>query len=337
MAVNKKDILVVGAGPAGLVAAISLNREGFNVILQDRQKRIGGEPAFHPSVHGTPVDIPGLFDYIEIDCNEAFHELDPDNNKAYVEGKYVGNLDLLMDKNNKDLPKVKTYNTERGQRATSLDSFLFRTAEKEGVNIEFNKPLREDDIAKTPKGTILATGLSPNVYQWLGIDWSTIGGYWAYSEIDSEAVAAAAYMGGFTNEYGYTASMNKLWYVLLFARKEVSTENLEIFKRILEECEGRSFEKWRRYQAHSPKGPQLFCKDFILAGTLGGFIEPAFSFGITGALLSGKISAMAVTEPEKAEKEFKRFTDGIHLHIARKREPGYVPTFKMGDIWFNID
>ncbi len=336
MVANKKDILVVGAGPAGLVAAICLNREGFNVILQDRQERIGGEPGFHPSIHGTPVDIPGLWNYIGIDCNEAFKELDPDNNKAYVDGKYVGNLDLLMGKDDKNIPKVRIYNTERGHRKTSLDSFLFRIAEKEGVNIEFNKPFKEDDIPKAPKGTILATGLSPNVYQWLGIEWSVMAGYWAYSEINSDEVSAAAYMGGFTNEYGYTASMNNLWYVLLFARKEVSNENLEIFKKILEDCEGRTFDKWMRYKAQAPKEPRLFYKDFILTGTTGGWVEPAFSFGITGALLSGKISAMAVTEPEKAEKEFNRFTKGIPIHIARKREPGYKPIFKMGDIWFDI-
>ncbi len=34
---DKKDIIVVGAGPAGLVAAINLNREGYNVILRERQ------------------------------------------------------------------------------------------------------------------------------------------------------------------------------------------------------------------------------------------------------------------------------------------------------------
>ena len=72
MTVDRKDILVVGAGPAGLVAAINLNREGFNVILHERQDRIGGEPGFHPSVHGTPVDMPGLWDYIGIDLSEFF-------------------------------------------------------------------------------------------------------------------------------------------------------------------------------------------------------------------------------------------------------------------------
>ena len=189
---------------------------------------------------------------------------------------------------------------------------------------------------EAPKGTILATGLSAGVYKWLGIDWSILGGYWAYSEIESDEVSAAAYMGGFTNEYGYSASMNRMWYVLLFARNEVPAENLETFKNILEDCEGRTFDKWKRYDAHAPKEPRLFYKDFILSGTLGGFVEPAFSFGITGALLSGKISAMAVTEPEKAEREFKRFAGGIPAHMARKREPGYAPSYELGDIWFDI-
>ena len=336
MTANKKDIIIVGAGPAGLVAAINLNREGFNVILQDKQKRIGGEPGFHPSVHGTPVDIPGLFDYIGIDCGEAFKKLNPDNNKTFVDGKLVGNFDLLMGKEDKGADEVRIYNTERGHRPTSLDSFLFRIAEKEGVNIEFNKSFKEEDIVKAPKGTILATGLSPNVYAWLGVEWSILAGYWAYSEIDSDEVTAAAYMGGFSNEYGYTASMNKLWYVLLFARKEVSTENLDTFKKILTDCEGRTFDKWQRFKGQAPKEPRLFYKDFILTGTTGGWVEPGFSFGITGALLSGKVAAMAVTEPEKAEQEFNRFTSGIPLHIARKRQPGYVPTFKMGELWFDI-
>ena len=335
MAADKRDIIVVGAGPAGLVAAINLNREGFNVILREKHALIGGEPGFHPSVHGTPVDIPGLWDYIGIDCGEAFGLLG-DNSKTYVNGKMIGSLDSLMGPSDDSAPKLAIYNTERGHRPTSLDSFLCRIAEKEGVNIEFGKPFKEDDFQKAPKGTIIATGLSQGVYKWLGIDWSVLGGYWAYTEIESDEVSAAAYIGDFSNEYGYSASMNKMWYVLLFARKEVSAENLDKFKKILEECEGRTFDKWKRYDAHSSKEPRLFYKDFILAGTMGGFVEPAFSFGITGALLSGKISAMAVTEPEKAEKEFKRFTDGIPKHMARKREPGYAPSYELGDIWFDI-
>ncbi len=335
MAGTKKEVIVVGAGPAGLVAAICLNREGLNVVLHERQARVGGEPGWHPSVHGTPVDDPGLWDYIGIDCSEAFAEISLQDN-VYVDGKPAGGMDLLMGKSTEGESGLRIWNTERGHRATSLDSFLFRIAENEGVNFEFNSFFKEDDIRNAPPGTILATGLSPGIYKWLGMDWTVMSGYWAYSEIESDEVTAAAYLGGFTNEYGYTASMNGVWYVLLFARKEVSPENLETFKRILEECEGRTFDEWKTFAGQAPKEPRLYYRQLILAGTMGGFVEPAFSFGITGAMLSGRISAMAVTNPEKAEREFKRFTGGIPAHMARKRKPGYAPTFKMGDVWFDI-
>ena len=46
---------------------------------------------------------------------------------------------------------------------------------------------------------------------------------------------------------------------------------------------------------------------------------------------------MAVDNPEKAEKEFKHFTDGIITHIERKRQKGYAPSMQMQDIWFKVE
>ncbi|NVM56059.1 MAG: NAD(P)-binding protein, partial [Candidatus Helarchaeota archaeon] len=60
---NNKEILIIGAGPAGLVAAINLNREGFKVVVREKQDSVGGDPGWHPSVHTTPVAAPGLYDY----------------------------------------------------------------------------------------------------------------------------------------------------------------------------------------------------------------------------------------------------------------------------------
>ncbi len=324
----KKDVIVVGAGPAGLVAAINLNREGFNVILHEKQDSVGGDPGWHPSVHSTPVNIKGLSDYIGIDISDAF----VDSSEKYsmvIHGSPTGKIDTKI-------AGYILYNTERGHRETSLDSFLFRIAEKEGVNFEFNSTFKGEDFDKAPKGTIVATGLSPGAYKMLGIESSVFAGYWAYSDIDSDDISAAVYMGKFSNEYGYAASMNKIWYVLLFARKDVPPEALGDFKELLEKHEGRTFDKWQRFAGQTPKGPKLFHKNLILTGTAAGFIEPAFGFGITGALLSGKIAATTLTDPEKGEKEFKRYTDGIIPHIERKRKPGYQVKFKMGDIWFEI-
>ena len=321
----KKEISIVGAGPAGLVAAINLNRQGYKAIVHDKFDSVGGEPGWHPSIHSTPVSEK-LFDYIGIDCREAFTPVT--NYTKVVFGKRI--------EERPSHHKGGLFNTERGHRPSSLDSILYGIAVKEGVHFEWNHPWDADDLQKAPKGTILASGLSAGVYKWLDIPCSVFSGYWAYSEIEKDTISASSYFGSFSNEYGYTGAMNGIWYVLLFARKDVSEENLAAFKQELFEVEGRSFEQWRRFGGFTPKGPRLHYKDFILTGTVGGFVEPAFGFGITGALLSGKISAMAVYDPAGAEKEFHRFTDGIVSHIARKRQPGYKPEATMGDIWFDV-
>jgi len=326
---GKKEIYIIGSGPAGLVAAINLNREGFKAIVKEKEDGVGGNPGWHPSVHTTPVAVPGLWNYIGIDCREAFVDTS-DICKLYIEGQDMGNIDFVS-------MGYRVFNTERGHRPTSLDSLLFRIAEKEGVEFEFGALLKEEGLKKVPRGSILATGLSPEMYGWLELESSVFAGYWAYAEIEREHVSAGTYLGSFSNEYGYAAAMNGIWYVLLFARKEVPQENLDIFKEILEKAEGRTFDKWRRFRGQTPKGPRLFHKDYILSGTLAGFVEPAFGFGITGALLSGKISALAVTDPERAQREFRYFTDGIIAHIARKRTPGYSPSVQMENIWFRVE
>jgi len=326
---EKKEIYVIGAGPAGLVAAINLNREGFRVIVKERQNGVGGEPGWHPSVHTTPVAMPGLWEYIGIDLSEAFFDTS-DSCRLHMGNQDMGNIDFGS-------LGYRVFNTERGHRPTSLDSLLFRIADKEGVEFEFRNSLKEDDLKELVGRSILSTGLSPEMYGWLNLDSSVFAGYWAYAEIERDHVSAGTYLGSFSNEYGYSAAMNGIWYVLLFARKEVAQENLDMFKRIVEASEHRQFDKWRRFRGQTPKGPKLFHRGFILAGTLGGFVEPAFGFGITGALLSGKISAVAVSNPDKAQTEFKRFTDGVISHIARKRNPGYNPSVNMGDVWFRVE
>lgn len=326
----KKDITVVGAGPAGLVAAIDLKRNGYNVILREKQKQIGGEPGWHPSVHSTPVRMPALWDYIGIDCTECFVDTSA-NYKMFIKGKDMGKLDVTV-------MGYHLYNTERGPRASSLDSFLFRIAEKEGVNIELGNVLKDEDLKNAPQNTIIASGLSSGVYDVIEIPCSVFAGYWANADAKNDGPSAAVYMG-VSNEYGYTGAMNKLWYCLLFARNEVSDQELDAFRKVLGDAEGYTFEKWKRFKGQTPKGPKLFHKQYILTGTAAGVVEPAMGFGITGALLSGKISAMAVYDRKKAESEFHKYTDGIITNIERKRtqKGSYIPMFKMGDLWFDIE
>lgn len=325
---RKKGVLIVGAGPAGLVAAINLRREGFPVVVQEKQAAIGGEPGWHPSVHTTPVAPAGLWTYIGIDLSEAFADV------TGVVRMNMGGVDAGPVSSSDS--KLRTFNVERGPRKTSLDSILYRIAEREGVQFEFGKAFRAEDLnTRRPDNTIIATGLSPGLYAGLGIEHTTFAGYWAFMEIEPPQVSAIIYYG-VSNEYGYTAAMNGIWYVLVFARREVPTESLEAFGAIVTKTEGYEFGEWRRFVGQTPKAPSLYVNGFVRTGTFAGFIEPALGFGITGSLVSGKIAALAMTDPEAAQSEFDRFTRGIPAHIARKRQPGYVPSVAMGPVWFDI-
>lgn len=171
-----KEILVIGAGPAGLVAAINLRREGFPVVVQEKQASIGGEPGWHPSVHTTPVAPAGLWPYIGIDLSEAFTDVTElvRINMGGVDAGPIHHSDS----------KLRSFNVERGPRKTSLDSILYRIAEREGVRFEFGKSFRAEDLGtRRPDDTIIATGLSPGLYAGLGIEYTTFAGYWAFMEI----------------------------------------------------------------------------------------------------------------------------------------------------------
>jgi len=320
-----KEITVVGAGPAGLTAAILLSREGFRVLVREKERQVGGPPGWHPSAHDTPVAMPGLWDYVGIDCSACFRD-------------GTENFRFFMGAQEMDVrPEQTLWVVERGSRPTSLDSFLFRLAEKEGVDFEFGCPFSAEEFARAPADTIVATGLSPEAYQALDIPCGVYAGYWAGTDAPPDLVSASIYFGAFSREYGYSSAINGLWYVLLFTRKELAPGDLETFKGLVVEKEGKSFDRWHRFKGFTPRSPCLLHGDrLILAGTVAGVVEPAIGFGITGALLSGKIAALTVLDREKGKAEFERFTRGIPAAIARKKEPGYVPAFALGDVWFSF-
>ncbi|WP_155725818.1 FAD-dependent oxidoreductase, partial [Mycobacterium avium] len=54
------DVVVVGAGFAGLAAARELNRQGHDVVVFEGRDRVGGR-SFTGSVAGLPADLGGTF------------------------------------------------------------------------------------------------------------------------------------------------------------------------------------------------------------------------------------------------------------------------------------
>ncbi|MDD5224512.1 MAG: NAD(P)-binding protein [bacterium] len=302
-----KKIHILGAGLSGMVAGINLARQGYEVLILDKSKRIGGAGIFHPSIHATPVDLPQLNSYIGVDMSAHFHE-------SYDFRVYFG-------KNGYRIPARDQYGVERGNRKSSMDIYLYEEARKAGVKFEFSREIRNHK--ELPPGSIIATGLFPEMFESLKVPAQGIYGYVARFESDKPN-EYVAYFDKYIGEYYYHGIINGFFFGLIFQRrKPVSREAVMRCQEYLEEREGLKLKEWiyieNQVPMESVSNPRLFAEDKILAGTLSGLMDPMILFGIVGALISGKIAALAVENREKALNDFKFYTRNWRKNwIARR-------------------
>lgn len=304
----EKSVHIAGAGLSGLVAAITLARQGHDVTVLDRAKSIGGLRPHHPSNHSTPVNVQLMKDYVGIDITPC---LVPQKNMyVYVEG-------------HRYRVSWSCYSVERGPRKTSLDHFLYDLAVKEGVKFEFGQVVT--DPSALPEPAILATGLFPEMYKALGRPMLRLPCFSTTRKLEDPERQGEIrnWIGPYTNTYGYAPIINGLDYILLFSDRDLSRENLRQFEEELARSEGIRVDRWDAFEVFvplsTPDAPTLFLGSKILAGTLAGMMEPGAYFGIHGALLSGRIAARAVTDPEGAVRDFRRFNQGYRPAWRRSR------------------
>ena len=125
---------------------------------------------------------------------------------------------------------------------------------------------------------------------------------------------------------------------MIFAKGDIDQEGLDKFSKILKNKKGVSVDKWGRFTGTTARFPHLFDGNLIFGGTASGFIDPAQGYGIVSAMLGGKIAAVAVTDPAKAQAEYDSFIEPIKKHVAMKYQPGYKSSihFRMGQVWLDI-
>ncbi len=314
-----KQIQVIGAGLSGMVAAIVLAKEGYAVTVVEGQKAIGGSASLHPSVHGTPIQIKELTKYVGIDLSADFK-------KTAQYPRFFHKTKLIT------MPPYTQYNTayciERGPRPTSIDNHLYKLAKEAGVKFEFGNRV---DIRKLAPGTIVATGLDTKEYEILGIPSETLYGWWSFKEVPDKTSDVLSIMGPFTTDYGYIGITNGLDYNLLFSHRPISQKDMDGYRKVLDKLGFVGYqEPWRVESMKIPSEAKLFANDLILAGTLGGMIEPFWGYGIVGAIISGKVAAKAVINREEGVRDYERFTRGFAAKSARHRKivayPGYLRT-----------
>jgi len=316
--------IVVGAGLAGLVAAINLAREGRDVLVLDKEPRVGGTPLYHPSPEGTPLHLEGLEKYIGID-------LSPQAAGPAVSPFQVGRAVAYGEMIAIDMDAISSYMIERGPRSTSLDSYLYNIALDAGVKFEFDHALMSnDDAAELPPDSIVATGLYFEGFDAMRVPYLTSFHFVARQMIeDTASNHVTVYHGEFTRDYSYTASVNGIQFAHVFQRKPIGKDTLEAFKEQVYISEGIEFDHWTHFTfpvpAASVHNPRLFAGDKILAGTLSGCMESFMFFGMLGALVSGKIAAVAVTDKARALEEFKLATSSFAGAYYAKKMSNLAP------------
>ncbi len=294
------EVVVVGAGIAGLTAAINCARRGHEVYVWEQYKHIGGIPYSHPAVDITPMDPQMLGEVIGIELGSP-QVLPAETVTLYIYGKRykTGGEHFSFQA------------VERGERPTSLDVYLYEMAREEGVRFEMGKEINRRNFAELPPGSIIATGLNPELYELLGLPCTRVYGYVAKGETDAPA-RVVGWFDYYTRDYSYYACANGINFGLLFDRKPMDKQTREKWEKQLWSQEGVEFSSWHPHEGivpiKSPRNPRFLWKDKILAGTFAGFQDPVMLFGVHGALLSGKIAAMAVDDKERAMEMFRRFT-----------------------------
>ena len=305
-----KEVIIYGAGMSGMLAAYNLAKEDCAVLVRERESGFGGSKQYNPSLHTTPVDLEATSEYVGIDISPGF--------------KPVESISLYLHDFHLPFPAAMSYSVERSSRPSSLDALLYDSCLEAGVEFEFNSPLRKENIGKLPEGTIIACGLNPEAYEYLNIPYVQWNGWLARGETERSGYAWI-WLDECITEYGYATFENGLAYNLLPSyQREVDRECLERYRGFMRRVEGMDHEDWDYIRGAvplaSPDNPRLIRDGLIMCGTMSGAMDPFMSFGISGALIAGKIAAAAVMDREKAEEEFARFNRNFAIVHRFKQE-----------------
>ncbi len=294
-------VTIVGAGLAGLAAAVNCAAAGHEVKVLEKFERIGGNPYARPAVDVTPLNPERLGRFIGVDL-EPPYVVPTGDFPVYVYGK---RFDLAG-------RQLYLHSLERGSRSTSIDTLLYETALARGVDFEFGVSLdSQGDFALLPPDTIVATGLEVEAFLALKRPCVEVFGFIGKARYEGPP-KIRGFFDRFTRYYSYCANVNGVAFALAFDARPVPDAMRDSWDRQLREWEGVEFDEWLYHEGvvatKRMSDPCLFAGNKILAGTLGGMQDPFFLFGVQSSLVSGKIAAMAIDDKERAWRLFRAYT-----------------------------
>jgi flavin-dependent dehydrogenase len=320
-----KKVTIVGAGLSGLAAAITARRMGYEVLVLEKFARPGGAPGGHPTVDSTPMDPALLSRWLGVPIKEP--QVGPaDCMNVYVFGRKHRLRPQLFN----------LHNVERGPRATCLDRYLADVARDIGVEFQWNTPVHSQaELAELPPNTIIATGPYIEMFRALRIPYEEAYGYIIRSNLKEDGGPSrrrllAAYFDHYTKDYAYIASANGIVFGLFFSRAPIGESQLDEWREQLRETEGVTFTFNQLllgvFASRYPSSYRLFWGDKILTGGLAGAQDPGTYFGCHGALVSGKIAAIALEDKAAAWEMFRYCNRSFNrMWFARRVAINYSP------------
>lgn len=311
---GSKRAVVVGAGLAGLTAALNLARDGKEVTVLEKFSRPGGIPLAHPAVDVSPMNPHLLGKFIGVELGEPYLYPCEEWNLYCYDYKVPIEVELLS-----------LYCVERGHRDSALDNYLYRLCLDAGVKFEFDHPLvGQHEYAELPPESIVATGLYFEAFEGLRVPYQKVFGWLGKGRSSRDYPCLGAWFHDYVLDYAYFGACNDAVFCLYFAREPVKDSEFEEFKeRQLLGQEGMECQRWDYYEGLVPTAayntPRLFAGDKILAGTLSGMMDPFMLFGVHGSLVSGKIAAIAHSDKARAYELFVRYTRFFNYSLALRR------------------
>jgi len=327
------EIAVVGAGLAGLVAAINCARAGHQVRVLEKYDRVGGDRASHPSVDSTPMHPDRLGEFAGV-------KLEP----PCVTPTRIMRSYCYGEKYDIDGASMSLHAVERGIRSTSIESSLYEQAKGVGVEFEFGWQLQtQADLAQLPPNSIIATGLHPEAFLVFNIPFQMVYGYLSYVRHEADPIAVA-FFSELTGDYCYLANANGIAYALFFDRsKPIRRDLVDVWAGQLVEHEGVRFDDWRPFQGavavRRLDNPTMFVGDKIIAGTLASTNDPIFLFGVHASLVCGKIAAIAVDDKAKAFEMYNDLLSFYRTAFLMRRLMDATPAFlrrRLLNVFFGI-
>lgn len=278
---KKEQIHIIGAGPGGVVAAISLAKAGYSVTVYEMYYEVGKR---------FNHDFQGIENWsTEEDAQEFLSRIGISTNFLSVS---LGNVDFFNpsgQKYNFKMSRPLFYLIERGSNEWSLDQGLRRQAEEAGVHFEWGTK-----ITKAPENgrVIISTGPKGADAIAKGIIFST-----------THKNYYAAFLGDDIAPHGYA-------YLLVYEGKatfatclfEKFSKSFHYFEKALEVMKKQvnidiQDSKYFGGYVNFSLNQTLIKKNRIYyVGENAGFQDALFGFGMRYAMHSGYLAAQSIIE-----------------------------------------